>query len=138
MLSNFYEYISLIHAKPPNPSPSPCGEVLLSYAAILSLHFLACSVAPATSINKMTEFQKVVCAKWRSTRRNVAEGILQHQVRHVAEKGLERAGLVVVEDSVLTPCEFTCHEFVFGATERMEGGRYPEPAWGGSHTISIR
>jgi hypothetical protein len=43
--------------------PGPCGEVLLPYAAILSLHFLDLSITPSTSIDEMTEFQKIVDAK---------------------------------------------------------------------------
>lgn len=43
--------------------PEPCGEVLLPYAAILSLHFLDPAITPPTLIDETTEFQKIVYAK---------------------------------------------------------------------------
>jgi hypothetical protein len=104
----------------------------------LSLHFLARAVAPSAPIDETTEFQKVIYSEWGSAGRNVSKGILRRQVRHVAQKGLERAGLVVVEDPVLTPGEPPRHQLILGATERMEGMRYAEPAWGGSYTTCIR
>ena len=89
-------------------------------------------------VDETTEFQKIICAKRRSASRDVPEGILGRQIRHVAQKRLKRAGLVVVEDSILTPGEFPRHQFVLGATKRMKGMGDPEPAWGVAHTTCIR
>ena len=89
-------------------------------------------------VDETAEFQKIIGAKRRSASRDVTEGILRRQIRHVAQKGLKRAGLVVVEDSILTPVEFPRHQLVLGATQRMKGVRYSEPAWGASQTTCIR
>ena len=118
--------------------PELCGKVLFSYAAIFSLHILGRLIAQPMPVDETAEFQKIIGAKRRSASRDVTEGILRRQIRHVAQKGLERAGPVVVEDSILAPVEFPRHQLVLGATQRMKGVRYSEPAWGVSQTTCIR
>jgi hypothetical protein len=44
-----------------------CGKVLLSYAAIFSLHVLAPTITPPTVIHATAEFEKVIHPKGRST-----------------------------------------------------------------------
>jgi hypothetical protein len=90
------------------------------------------------SIQKAPEFQKIVYTEGRSTRGDASESVLRQQIRHVAQKGLQLAGLIVVEDSILAPVEFTCHQLVFGSTERMKGMGYAEPALFRSNTTCIR
>lgn len=80
------------------------------------------------AIDATTEFQKIVHAKSRSARRNVTEGILRQQIRHVSQKGLKCAGGVVIEDPILTPGELPRHQLVLGATKRMKGVGYAESA----------
>jgi hypothetical protein len=118
--------------------PSHCGEVLLPYAAILSLHFLGLVITTPTPIDETPKFQKIVCAKRGSAGRDLLEGVLRRQISHVAQKRLKLAGLVVIEDPILTPSELPRHQFVLGATKRMKGMGYSEPAWGVSQTTCIR
>jgi hypothetical protein len=46
--------------------PGACGKVLLSHAAILSLHILAASITPPPVIQATAQLQKVIHPKGRS------------------------------------------------------------------------
>lgn len=63
------------------------------------------------------------------------EGILGHQVCHVAQKGFKVAGLVVVKDSILTPVVFPSYQLILGTSQRMKRVDYAEPASGVSYTM---
>ena len=89
-------------------------------------------------IQKAPKFHKIVYPEDRSTRGDASEGILCRQICHVGQKGLQFACLVVVEDSILTPVESSCHQLVFGATPWMKGMGYAEPALCCSDTACIR
>jgi hypothetical protein len=115
-----------------------CGKILLSNAARFSLHTLRSFPGLFALVHEMPELQKIVHTKRRSASGDVIEGILRHQIRHVAQKRLECAGLVVVEDPILTPVKFPRHQLVLSATEWVKWMDYAEPACGGSHTICIR
>ena len=115
-----------------------CGEFHLSYAAIFSLRLLGRVIAPPISIDETKEVQKIIDTKRGSARRDAREGILRHHVRHVAQKRLKRTGLVVIEDSILTPVESPRHQLVLGAAKRMKRMRYSEPTRGVSQATCIR
>ena len=116
----------------------PCGKILLPNAAIFSLHTLRSFPGLCALVQETPELQKIVHPKRRSASGDVIEGILRHQIRHVAQKRLERTGFVVVEDPILTPVQFPRHQLVLGATEWVKWMDYAEPACGGSHTTCIR
>jgi len=59
-------------------------------------------------------------------------------VRHSGEQRLKLSAWVVIEDSILTPGELPCHQFVLGATKWMKRMVNAESAGGGSHTTCIR
>jgi hypothetical protein len=90
------------------------------------------------SVEETEEGQKIVGAKRRSARRHVLERIYWQQICHIGQKGLNRAGLVVVEDPVFAPVVFPGYQFVRSATERMKRMDYPKPSGGDSQTICIR
>ena len=115
-----------------------CGKILLLNATIFPLHTLRSFPGLFALVQQTPEFQKIVHTKRRSASGDVIEGILRHQIRHVAQKRLERAGLVVVEDPILTPGEFPRHQLVLGATEWVKWMDYVEPACSASHTTCIR
>jgi hypothetical protein len=115
-----------------------CGIILLSYAAIFILHISRSALGSLVLIQKAPQFQKIVYTESRSARGSASEGILCRQICHVGQKGVQFACLVVVEDSILTPIEPSCHQLVFGATSWVKGMGYAEPALCGSDTACIR
>ena len=115
-----------------------CGKIPLLNAVIFSLHTLRSYPGLFALVQQTPELQKIVRTKRRSASGDVIEGILRHQIRHVAQKRLERAGLVVVEDPILTPGEFPRHQLVLGALEWVKWMDYAELACIAPHTTCIR
>jgi hypothetical protein len=118
--------------------PNLCGKFFLPYTAIFSLRLLGGVIAPPISIDQTKQFQKIIYTKRGSARRDACEGILRHHIRHVAQKRLKRTGLVVVENSILTPVESPRHQLVLCAAKRMKRMRYSEPTRGVSQTTCSR
>ena len=63
--------------------------------------------------------------------------ISRDNVRHTGKQGLKLSFWVEVKDPVFSPGTLSRHQFVLGATQRMEGMSDVESACGGSHTLCI-
>jgi hypothetical protein len=115
-----------------------CGIILLSNAAIFTLHILRSVAGWFTPVEQVPELQQIVHAKGGPASRDAMEGVCRHHVRHIGQQGLQLPVRVVIEDPILTPGELPRHQLVLGTTKRVKRMADAESACGGPRTTCSR
>ena len=103
------------------------GEINLTEGAKFPLHIAMGLQTPQMRVKPGAQFQEIVEAKGRLTRRRPGKRVRRHDIRQIGGQRQQVALGAVIEDPVLAPVPPTGDQHILNALKRMEGMGDPEP-----------